>query len=228
MRVKFIQLALQRVTEQIYNLERSLSEGTMPDISITDFTDFVMKAGAPKITKVAEIFKRGDYAPSHDFWKPLRDHISEFHAGSHGRLSFEATGAHENKKARYDEAIKGYQKYLKTSVSEWFKPHRAEWNFEDLVIRINPEVGFLLNSKKTLVKLYFKQETLTKHRVQVVLTLMRAAQKDKSYRVGILDVVRSRLHVEAARNAQMEALLEGEAATFLGIWNSLSHSHRVS
>ncbi|MGA2964262.1 MAG: hypothetical protein ABSD96_21590 [Candidatus Korobacteraceae bacterium] len=63
---------------------------------------------------------------------------------------------------------------------------------------------------------------MTKHRVQVALSLMSAGQMSKKYRVAMLDVVRSKLHIEAAQNPQMEALLKGEAATFLAIWNSLS------
>jgi hypothetical protein len=94
----------------------------MPDISIIDFTDFVLRTGLPKITKVAEIFNRGEYVPSHDFWKPLRDHIGDFHEGIYRQLAFGLTGAHEKKRVRYEEAIKGYEKYLKVnaprSVSE--------------------------------------------------------------------------------------------------------------
>jgi hypothetical protein len=195
----------------------------MPDISITDFTDFILRTGLPKISKVAEIFRRGDYQPSHDFWKLLREHICEYHEGAHGgRLTFDLTGAHEKKRARYQEAIEGYERYLKANAPEWFKPHRAEWRFEDLVVRINPEVGFVLGGRSLLVKLYFKHEPLTKHRVQVALSLMSAGQKSKKHRVAILDVVRSRLYVELAQNPQIEALLKGEAATFLAIWNSLS------
>lgn len=194
----------------------------MPDISIIDFTDFVLRTGPPKITKVAEIFKRGEYFPSHDFWKPLRDHICEFHEGVSNRLSFGLTGAHDKKRARYEEAIEGYEKYLKANSPGWFKPHRAEWRYEDLVVRINPEVGFELDGKLLLVKLYFKQEALTKHRVQVVLSLMSSGQSSRKHRVAMLDVVRSRLYVETEQSPQMEALLKGEAATFLAIWNSLS------
>jgi hypothetical protein len=194
---------------------------TVPDISITDFVDFVSRTGPPKITKVAEIFNRGEYVPARDFWKPLRESICNFHEGTSGHLSFGSTGAHERKQIRYEEAIKGYKKFLKTPGLQWFKPHRAEWAFEDLVVRINPEVGFVLNGESLLVKLYFKQDPLTKYRVQVALSLMSAGQKDKKFRVAIIDVVRSRLYLETAPNAQMIALLRGEAATFLSIWHSL-------
>ena len=193
----------------------------MPNISITDFTDFIMRTGQPRITKVSEIINRGDYHPAHDFWKPLRDQICEFHAGVSSGISFGLTGAHATKQTRYEEAIQGYKKFLKTTKPVWFKPHKAEWESGDLIIRINPEVGFEIGNESLLVKLYFKQEVLTKSRVQVALGIMSAAQKNKKYGVAILDVVRSRLHRQTAKTPQMEALLNGEAATFLAIWNSL-------
>jgi hypothetical protein len=89
-------------------------------------------------------------------------------------------------------------------------------------VRVNPEVGFVLSGSAYLVKLYFKQEPLTKGKVQVALSLMSAGQKNKKYKVALLDVVRSKLHVlQEPQKPQMDALLKGEAATFLAIWNSL-------
>ncbi len=51
----------------------------MPEISLTDFVDFVIKAGPPKLTKVREIKTRVEYSPKLDFWKILRDGIRDFH-----------------------------------------------------------------------------------------------------------------------------------------------------
>ena len=198
-----------------------LEEDSVPDISISDFSDFVLRTGTAKITKVAEIFGRGEYNPAHDFWKPLRDNICEFHEGKVSSISFGASGAHEKKQVRYEEAIKGYKKFLVANKPAWFKPHRAEWEFEDLAVRVNPEVGFEIDGVKYLVKLYFKRETLSKSRVQVILGLMRSVQKSKSFKIGILDVVRAKLHIEGKVTPQIEALLKGEALSFLTIWESL-------
>ena len=195
----------------------------MPNISITDFTDFILRTGQPRITKVSEIISRGEYHPAQDFWKLLREQICDFHDGKAPDISFGNTGAAAKKQSRYEEAISGYKKFLKSTKPSWFKPHKAQWEFEDLVIRINPEVGFQTGGEDVLVKLYFKQEPITKARVQVALGIMNAAQKNKKYKVGILDVVRSKLYVSSAQTPQMDALLKGEAATFLAIWNSIAN-----
>ncbi len=195
----------------------------MPEISITDFTDFILRTGPPKISKVTEVFKRGEYDPAHDFWKLLRESICEFHEGKLSQLTFNATGASEKKRVRYEEGIKGYKKFLSAMKgNQWFDPAHSKWQYEDLVVRINPEDGFVIESKPVLVKLYFKQVPLTQAIIQVALCLMREAQANKQYRVAYLDVARSKLHLEKTANPQMSALLQGEAATFLAIWNSLA------
>lgn len=193
----------------------------MPDISITDFTDFVLKVGGTKITKVTELKKRGEYDPRTDYWKLLRDSIRDFHEGKLEALSFGATGAHSRKETSYRDAIKGYKKFLNANPGAWFRPHPSEWHYEDLRVRVNPEVGLETAEKRLLLKLYFRKDKLTSSRVQVLLALMSEANKNPSLRVGIVDVLRSRVYLADAKMPAMQALLIGEATTFLSIWNSL-------
>jgi len=51
----------------------------MPRISLTDFVDIVSKSGIPKATNVAKVNHRPGYEPATDFYKPLRDRITETH-----------------------------------------------------------------------------------------------------------------------------------------------------
>lgn len=51
----------------------------MPEISLSDFVDFVMKAGIPRATKVRQITERKPYEPAIDFWKSLRDGLRDYH-----------------------------------------------------------------------------------------------------------------------------------------------------
>ena len=39
----------------------------MPDVSLTEFVDFVGKSGNPKLTLVRQIKERGEYSPAEDF-----------------------------------------------------------------------------------------------------------------------------------------------------------------
>jgi hypothetical protein len=53
----------------------------MPEISLTDWVDFVITAGPPQFTKVKELAARGEYDPRFDFWKPLREGLQSHHQG---------------------------------------------------------------------------------------------------------------------------------------------------
>jgi hypothetical protein len=193
----------------------------MPEISVTDFTDFLLKVGVSRIAKVSEIHDRGKYDPAKDYWKLLRECIQDHHLKGI-ELSFSSTGASDKKQALYTARIKGYKKFLKPGNIEFFKAHTAFWSYEDLKIRVNPEIGLVIGAKKHLVKLYFKSESLSRARVQSVLGLMSAAYEHKGMVVSVLDVHRSKLHTLPAMPKHMNALLKAEAMGFLTIWNSLS------
>ena len=193
----------------------------MPQISLTDFTDFVLRVGTTKITKVNEVKQRPPYDPKTDHWKRLRDLICSFHEGKCPSLTFEGTGASERKRTAYLEAIKGHKQFIKKNPGIWFKPHAAIWTYEGLDVRVNPELGWQIKGKKHLVKLYFKKDKLTPSRVKVLLALMGSGVKNAKFEVSILEVRTGCFYSGYDDSPIMQALLQGEAATFLAIWNSL-------
>lgn len=84
------------------------------EISLTDFVDFVCKAGSSKLTKVKQIKKREDYSPAQDFYKPLREGIIEVHKndGEKKDLKRIIDSITDSKKIRnYTEAIEGYKRF---------------------------------------------------------------------------------------------------------------------
>lgn len=200
---------------------------SMPEISLTDFVDFVIKSGTPKLTKVRTIKTRPDYEPAFDFWKPLRDGIKAFH---------KADGRNKNvldrilddltdikKKRRYPGAIAGYKKFLGKRTLTWFDPPYSLWSSGGLDVRVNPELGLEINGRKYAVKLYFKDDSPTRAKLDVVLELMRIALADKDGKVemAVLDVTTARLIEMNMNKASLLPLLQGEAASFAQIWNSL-------
>lgn len=48
------------------------------------------------------------------------------------------------------------------------------WIVSELDVRINPELGLEFDSKKYLIKLYFKNDKLSKEKITQVLTLMES------------------------------------------------------
>ena len=200
----------------------------MPEISLTDFVDFVVKSGTPKLTKVRQVKDRVQYDPAMDFWKPLRDAIIGHHkAGRTNKNDLDRiiTGLTDKKKMRrYPEAVKGYKKFLGRKTLQWFDPAREIWTISGLDVRINPELGLAINGERHIIKLYFKDEKLEKRKVDVVLAMMEEALRPNiqaTDKLAILDVSGSALFQSTGQQSSILPLLVGEAASFVAIWNQL-------
>jgi hypothetical protein len=196
----------------------------MPEISLTDFVDFVNKIGPPRLTKVKDIKTRPVYSPALDFWKPLREAIRDFHKA--GKPLDPVLGGIERTKkaARYPAALTAYKKFLRKKQLDWFEPPVGIWTYGELQVRVNPELGLRLNGKDYVVKLYFKDEPLPRRRLAVVFQLMGIALQDKltaGHSLAVLDVSNSKLLLPDPNAPDVTALLIGEAAAFIAMWNAI-------
>jgi hypothetical protein len=196
----------------------------MPEISLTDFVDFVNKIGPPRLTKVKDIKTRPGYSPAVDYWKPLREAIRDFHKV--GKPLDPVLGGieHTKKAGRYPAALTAYKKFLRRKQLEWFEPPVGTWTYGELQVRVNPELGLRLNGKGHVIKLYFKDEPLPRRRLAVVFQLMGIALQDKldaGRSLAVLDVSNSKLLLPDPKAPDVTALLIGEAAAFIAMWNAI-------
>jgi hypothetical protein len=197
----------------------------IPTISLTDFVDFVISSGKPKLSKVRTIKARGRYVPAVDFWKQLREGIVDFHkSGATNKSQLDSilsTVSNPNRLKRYPDCIKGYKKYLGKKPYSWIGPTIGTWTRGELSIRVNPELGLNVAGQKQIIKLYFKNEKLTAGRIEIILLLLQTALQ-KQVRAGaeiaILDVPKGKMYTGPADD-DMLPLLQGEADSFVTIWN---------
>lgn len=139
--------------------------------------DFVCKSGSTKLTKVKQIKNREDYSPATDFYKALREGIQDIHRknGKKKELKIILEKVSDPKKIKnYSESIDGYKKFWGRKEPIWFEPPMKHWIVSELDVRINPELGLEFDSKKYLIKLYFKNDKLSKEKITQVLTLMES------------------------------------------------------
>jgi hypothetical protein len=200
-------------------------------ISLTDFVDFTIVNGSSRVAKVRALKKRGNYDPASDFWRTLREGIVELHRTAQMAPttldSLVATQAGTRRHARYADAADGYKKFLGRRSFPWFDPPPAQWWHEgELDVRVNPELGLVVDGNPTVIKLYFKNEAPTRSRVQAVLAVLDAelaSRAARGSRFAVLDVNGSRLMVPDGRwsAGDMKALLVAEARAFVDIWNAI-------
>jgi hypothetical protein len=200
----------------------------VPRISLTDLVDIVSLSGSPKATRVAEAKKRADYKPAFDFYKPLREHIVSTHkdGGNRGDLdSLMPTIRDSRKKGNFPEAIKGYSRWWGRKDLSWFRPSRMLYAKSGIEVIVNPELGLSIDGHRHLVKLYFKDERLSKLRVDVITALMEEALRagtDADVAMSVLDVRRAKLFtVRPATVHHAVVMAEAELAYIAALWPHL-------
>ncbi|MFT6054994.1 MAG: hypothetical protein ACJASP_001891 [Roseivirga sp.] len=194
-------------------------------ISATDIVDFAHRRGVTKVTKVKNVFEREDYSPSKDFYFRLRRKlISNLKEGKgiEDLLSFIENESDNRKKPHFLQIINGFIKFLKKKQVSWLVPNQAVWNYKDeLFIKVNPELGLLIDDEHYLVKLHFKDSKINSSEAQYVLRLMEKSLCDgiyKNYKCALLDLRKGSFHTMSAKSIMLDELLEAEAESFLKIW----------
>ncbi len=196
------------------------------DISQADLLDFVLTTGTGQQKIVREIKYRPPYDPRNDYWKRLRDRISRMHQQAEPLTVLDDLCGQvpPKKQPNYTNAVAVYKRFLRNKQVDWFKPIRRTWKHDELQVRINPELGLVINGTPHVIKLYFREEALTKDKALGIIQLMQATLRgyhpaETVY--SILDVPRNKLRT--AQNAKQNMLLtmEAQARAFIYLWNRL-------
>ncbi len=199
----------------------------MINISLTDFIDYVSKIGTSKFTVVNKIHSRDVYQPAFDFWKPLREGIIDFHKLDKDKSELDdiLKELTDRKKInRYPLLIESYKTFIGRKKIEWFDPPFKEWKTNDLRVKLNPELGLDINGSLYVIKLYFKTDKLSQMKADLILLLMNTKLKKRDFKeatFAVLDVERNKLFEKTKLNKIHLSLLEGEAMSFVNIWNSI-------
>ena len=192
------------------------------EISLTDFVDFVIKSGSPKLTHVKHIKKRPEYHPTYDFYKIVREGIQQYHQDGNSKSQLDDILQNVNdqrKIPKYSKIIKGYKKFIGKKKISYFAPPFDHWRIGNLDVRINPEIGLNIDGNTHIIKLYFKAEDLSKNRITQILALMNEVfKKNGNYKFSIIDIRKSKLHTYEDNNNDLIPLLKGEANSFETIW----------
>jgi hypothetical protein len=193
-------------------------------ISLTDFVDIASKTGTPKATKVGQVKARPDYDPRFDFYKPIREQITEVHrTGREGAALrvFLRTLTDRKKAANYPELVEGYLKWLGRKVVQWSEPPRKIYRSSGIEVIVNPELCVSFGQGAHVVKLYFKDEPLDRFKVEVILSLMEHTLRPHCAGdsvMSVMDVRRAKLFPWRASSRSRMALVDAELAYIASLW----------
>lgn len=197
----------------------------MAEISLTDFVDIVSKSGRPKATKIIEVKERPDYAPAFDYYKPVRDAIIEYHKSNLSKEDLKSriqAASNTRRLPNHLEALDGYLSFLGRKRITWFDPPRSLYTEHGISIRINPELGLVIKDIPYVVKLYFKRDSLTRSKVEIINALMLNSlqtQLHNSEALSVLDVRANKHIVHTSSGYDPMKMINAELGYISELWN---------
>ncbi|CAN7436511.1 hypothetical protein [Acidovorax sp. Leaf78] len=199
----------------------------MYGISLTDLVDIVSKSGSPKATKVNQIKNRKAYHPATDFYKPLRDGLIKIHKEGLERsflVNIRSAIRDPKKVANYNNALNGYSKWWGKKNIFWFDPPKNTYGNSGVDVSINPELGLVIDDQRYIIKLYLKDEPLSKLRIDLATVLMEVALRDLCKEgdiIGVLDVRQGKFFRVTAPIAQTKSMVDAELAYVASLWPNI-------
>lgn len=203
-------------------------------ITLTEFMNFVNKAGSAKATVVKQAKRRHEnednpYAPGSDYWYYLRKQIQELHKKGKTQdfLDDVLDKIPSDRKENYQIMINGYKSFLGVKKKfEYVTPTRKTWIIGDLNIALNPELTLERNGEILVIKLFLSaNDSIDKRRADLILTLMEHEMRNKVGGEGpifaVLDVRKHKLFKQNNRGSELMGLLRGEAKSFETQWKEL-------
>jgi hypothetical protein len=132
-----------------------------------------------------------------------------------------ALAAETNVQQQIAQRVLSYQAWLDRRAPAWFDVSPSVLQIEGLRVRINPELGMSIDGSRYLVKLYFKQDSLSKSKKDAMLHLLAHGTSLTGAIPAILNVRLQKLVVAESPTPWVEAQLAQEAAMFVAMWHKV-------
>lgn len=196
----------------------------MESISLSYFVDFVLTSGTGKLTSVKQL-KQGKDERFTDFYRPVREAIIDMHEKGldSGVLDdLLASLVDPREKRIFPKVVSGYRKFLRQGKTTWFEPPMRDYPLGPISVRVNPEVGLLIDGRPHAIKLYFRGDPLSPQRIMVVNQLLANALGSTwpGTVFSVLDVRRAKLYPYRPRT-EVVHLLRAEAASLSSLFAAI-------
>lgn len=120
--------------------------------------------------------------------------------------------------------MNGYRSWWGRKNLTWFDPPSDSYKSSGVEVSINPELGLIVNGSPHLIKLYFKADSLSKNRVDVITHLMAKTLERRcpaDTKMAVLDVRNSKLITPTVPIPTLDATLNAELAYIANIWPNI-------
>lgn len=193
-------------------------------ISLTQLVDVIARKGRNKAKMVFSIQRKlaEPYDPKKDHYRALRRALQGAHGQSDpkGYLdNFLQTVTEPVRARRYASLVRAYKRWIGRKKIDQFDLLPVVYEHKGFAVRVNPELGLMIDDEPHVLKLYMKDQPLRREDAEVIAALMRHVYRDESTRYAVLDVQNAKLHSFDPGGIQVTiAMVDAELAYIAQLW----------
>lgn len=193
-------------------------------ISLTQLVDVIARKGRNKAKMVFNIQRKlaEPYDPKKDHYRALRRALQDAHgqADPKGYLdNFLQTVTEPVRAKRYASLVRAYKRWIGRKKIDRFDLLPVVYEHRGFAVRVNPELGLMIDDEPHVLKLYMKDQPLRREDAEVIAALMRHVYRDESTRYAVLDVQNAKLHSFDPGGIQVTiAMVDAELAYIAQLW----------
>lgn len=193
-------------------------------ISLTQLVDVIARKGRNKAKMVFNIQRKlaEPYDPKKDHYRALRRALQDAHgqADPKGYLdNFLQTVTEPVRAKRYASLVRAYKRRIGRKKIDRFDLLPVVYEHRGFAVRVNPELGLMIDDEPHGLKLYMKDQPLRREDAEVIAALMRHVYRDESTRYAVLDVQNAKLHSFDPGGIQVTiAMVDAELAYIAQLW----------
>lgn len=193
-------------------------------ISLTQLVDVIARKGRNKAKMVFSIQRKlaEPYDPKKDHYRALRRALQDAHgqADPKGYLdNFLQTVTEPVRARRYASLVRAYKRWIGRKKIDQFDLLPLVYEHKGFAVRVNPELGLMIDDEPHVLKLYMKDQPLRREDAEVIAALMRHVYRDESTRYAVLDVQNAKLHSFDPGGIQVTiAMVDAELAYIAQLW----------
>ncbi len=190
-----------------------------------DFAEIYFKPTDQKKTKIKQLKYGDDYHPSKDHYKLLRESIESYLKGAMPKeeLGNLPATVSELKENSYNQNVLGLFKWLGRKKAQWVEPKKnPKPVYGEVEISCKPEIGLKIKDKTYFIKLYLREDKLSKKQADVVLNIIKKnVLLQEGEELLVLDVRRAKAFSANKAQELSEQDIVIEAKHIQAIWESL-------
>lgn len=173
-----------------------------------------------------------EYPVQGDYYKQVREGMVRVHkrGESLDALADVVSRVHHDKQPHVARVVKAYIQWCEGHVLEFFPARKGYWQAHGVDVRVNPELGLVIDGIPHLIKVNFTKSPVPVAEARIMTHLMHrvlAAQVPANCVMAVLDLATGTLYGSTRPSPALDAVLEEHVAQVRVLWEQLEASQPV-